>query len=90
MCQFSDPPDTVGSVSQPNRGYTNLCLPRFLVFFHTVWNTVQLKGFRKCFGAVRNRTISVNLRKELVCSRAIHCASDIQRKEARELRDYER
>ncbi len=36
-----------------------------------------------------NRTISVNLRKELVCSRAIHCASDIQRKEARELRDYE-
>ena len=38
----------------------------------------------------QNRTISVNLRKELVCSRAIHSASDIQRKEARELRDYER
>ena len=33
--------------------------------------------------------ISVNLRKELVCSRAIHCASYIERKEARELRDYE-
>ena len=33
-------------------------------------------------GAVCNRTISVNLRKELVCSRAIHCASYIQRKEA--------
>ena len=29
-----------------------------------------------------NRTIDVNLRKELVCSRAIHCASYIQRKEA--------
>ena len=29
-----------------------------------------------------NRTIGVNLRKELVCSRAIHCASYIQRKEA--------
>ena len=27
-------------------------------------------------------TIGVNLRKELVCSRAIHCASYIQRKEA--------
>ena len=29
-----------------------------------------------------NRTLCVNLRKELVCSRAIHCASYIQRKEA--------
>ena len=41
-------------------------------------------------GAVRNRTLCVNLRKELVCPRAMNCASDIQRKEARELRDYER
>ncbi len=30
----------------------------------------------------QNRTIGVNLRKELVCSRAIHCASYIERKEA--------
>ena len=34
--------------------------------------------------------IGVNLRKELVCSRAIHCASYIQRKEARELREDKR
>ncbi len=33
-------------------------------------------------GAVCNRTIGVNLRKELVCPCAIHCASYIQRKEA--------
>ena len=38
----------------------------------------------------QNRTLCVNLRKELVCSRAIHSTSYIQRKEARELRDYER
>ena len=36
-----------------------------------------------------NRTLCVNLRKGLACSRAIYCASYIQRKEARELRDYE-
>ena len=33
-------------------------------------------------GAVCNRTIGVNLRKEPVCPRALHCASYIQRKEA--------
>ena len=32
-------------------------------------------------GAVWNRTLCVNLRKELVCPRAVHSASYIQRKE---------
>ena len=39
---------------------------------------------------VCNRTLCVNLRKELVCPRDLHCASYIQRKEARELREDER
>ena len=45
----------------------------------------QINGICPIFwavGVVSNRTIGVNLRKELVCSRAIHCASYIQRKEA--------
>ncbi len=42
----------------------------------------QFSGFPVTVGAVFNRTIGVNLRKELVCSRAIHSASYIQRKEA--------
>ena len=52
----------------------------------------KLTGFQS-IGAVRNadriwvstpqnRTIGVNLGKELVCSRAIHSASYIERKEA--------
>ena len=38
--------------------------------------------FRERLGAVTNRTLCVNLRKELVCPRALHCASYIERKEA--------
>ena len=34
----------------------------------------------------QNRTLCVNLRKELVCSRAIHCASYIEEKRRNELR----
>ena len=59
---------------------------------HSVFHTLIL-FYPDPVGAVRNadriwvstpqnRTLCVNLRKELVCSRAIHCASYIQRKEA--------
>ena len=42
-----------------------------------VWNADRI-----WVSTPQNRTLCVNLRKELVCSRAIHCASYIQRKEA--------
>ena len=41
-------------------------------------------------GAVSNRTLCVNLRKELVCSRAIHAPLIFKEKRRNELRDYER
>ena len=36
-----------------------------------------------------NRTINVNLRKELVCPRAIHAPRTFKEKRRNELRDYE-
>ena len=38
----------------------------------------------------QNRTLCVNLRKELVCSRAIHAPLIFKEKRRNELRDYER
>ena len=49
------------------------------IYYIKLTGFVLFSGQQVRFG---NSTIGVNLRKELVCSRAIHCASYIQRKEA--------
>ena len=55
------------------------------VHYFSQWYSVLILGFAPISNdhvRLGNRTIDVNLRKELVCSHAIHCASYIQRKEA--------
>ena len=57
------------------------------IYYIKLTGFVLFSGQQVRFG---NRTISVNLRKGLACSRAIHAPLIFKEKRRNELRDYER